>query len=291
LIAYGVFVGLLAATCLWLVQGPIRAQHLAMKEAGWGWTHEMPDFTNPLKALWWPFSACFEVPRYCFYPAGGFLCGFVLLGAVRLIRNRDDRLTLLILGPVAGVVAAACLQRYPCGCDRPITFLTPTLALLVGYSAPAFFRFLKDRFETNGETSAFSGAKWTSVSSRLVYGLSVLLLLSPVAICLYRVAVPWPAFDCRGACRHVISHLRPGDKVVLNSWDQHYYYRGTDVSFCGRDALDKPEGHRCWLTMNLFFEDTKPPEKNLNLKHGWRIVEQKQFDLLVVFLLERDEGK
>lgn len=291
LLAYGLFAALLGATCLWLIKGPIHFQHQGMKDAGWDWIYQMPDLSDPLKAVfWWPLSACFEILRYCFFPTGGFLCGFAVLGAFLLIRNRENRLAVLLLSPIAGVATAAFLQRYPCGCDRPITFLVPTASLLLGYAIPTVFKWFQRSGTSDDAEEVKPYASWKRWSLRLAWLGTILLLLSPMIICLYRFVVPWQRFDCRGANGYILSHREPGDLVIINSWDQLYFFRNTDQGWWRpRPWIDQGEGHRCWITINLFFDHSDPPEKPFTGKNGWKVVERKEFDLLMVFLLERVE--
>ena len=290
LLAYGLFAGLLAATCLWLIKGPIHYQQIGMQAAGWGWTHEMPDLSDPLRACWWPFSACFEVLRYCFAPTGGFLCGFAVLGTVLVLRNRENRLAVLLLGPIVGLVAAAYLQRYPCGCDRPITFLIPTVSLLLGIAIPTVLQWLQRSRASDERGMVKPPARWMRASLQVARLATILLLLSPMVTCLYHIVVPWHRYDCRGATGYILAHREPGDLVIVNSWDQLYFFRDLDRScWRTREWMESGEGQRCWVTINLVFEDCDPPEKNMISKTSWKVVQRKQFDLLMVLLLERVE--
>jgi hypothetical protein len=285
-LAYGLFLGTAGATCAWLVLGPVRAQHQGMVSAGFDWSNQMPDWTSPGKALVWPLSAVFEVLRYCLRPTGGLLIGFAAAGAVGLVRARRHRLAVLLLAPLLAAMAAACLHKYPCGGGRPMLFMTPAVCLLIGHSVPTFLGgCLRLGSGPPGAAKHFLGGR--RLGAGVIALAAAALVLTPMALSLYRLVVPWPRFDCRAAAEYVLSHRRPDDLVAVSLSDEMYYFRHLDPCWRrGRDGPATGDGTRCWATLNLSLQQG-PPVGILAQHEAWKVAERKEFGQLVVVLLVR----
>jgi hypothetical protein len=291
-VCWGFYLGGLAITFSWLLAGPIRVQNLGERACHWGrdWVGQMPDWSHLPGALLWPFVSVFEVLRYDLRPTGGLLVVFAVVGAVWLVRNRGYRVAVLLLGPLAAVMAAACLHRYPCGCGRPILFLTPVAALLVGAAVPVILRRC---WGAPGLCAPAPSGAWPRRWCAGVAGLSVLALgLAPIFVSLYRIVKPWPRPDARGAAAYVLTHRGSKDMVVINSWDQVYFYRHFDSRWqCPAARLRQrqaPEA-RYWVTLNTSMLDEQTGREGVIGKGPWNVCAEREFGQLLVLLLERGD--
>lgn len=290
--AYGLYLGVLAGAAAWLVQGPIRGQQQGLLAAGFDWANHMPDWGSLAGACAWPLKAAFEVLRYCLRPTGGLLLGVAVVGAFRMVQRRQHRPAVVLLAPLLAAMVAAGLHRYPCGCARPMLFMTPAAALLIGGAVPPLLRRCRPSREAVGCGRAAWPPAWQRWSAG-VAGVTVLTLaLAPMGLSLYRLAVPWVRADCRGAAEYVLSHRRPDDLVVMTSWDQLYFYRGLAPRCCrGREGLGEAHGSRCWVTLGyppyLAVDHGAPPGWTLTGRNAWAVVERKAFGELTLVLLER----
>lgn len=288
LLAYGLFAVALAATGLWLLQGPIRAQHQGMAASGFTWSDQMPDWSRADKALKWPVSAPFEVLRYCLRPTGGLLLAFAVIGAVCMVRTGRGQLAALLLIPLGAAMGASALHRYPCGGGRPMLFFTPSAALLIGAAVPVVLRACARFGEAPEHSAPVRTARRGFAGAVALAGL--LLVLTPMAVSLYRVAVPWPRLQCRETAAHVLEHRRPDDAVAVCTWDQIYFYRHLDTRWqCGLSGPVDPARNRFWLTVNATFQGEQHAA-NLS-RAGWTVAERYAFGELVVFLFVRSGAR
>jgi hypothetical protein len=293
-LCFGCYLAALALTASWLATGPIRVQTLGMRVHGFeeAWIRQMPDWSSMAGVLLWPLVSVFEVLRYDLRPTGGMLGICAAGGAVWIIRNRGYRVALLLLGPLLAAMAAAYLHRYPCGCNRPILFLTPAAALLVGAAVPVVLR--RGWGDPAPGAAAFPGVWLRRWCARLA-GLTVLtLVLTPIFVSLYHIVKPWRRPDARGAAAYVLSHRRGDDMVVINAWDQLYFYRRFDPRWqCSTERLRQWEGTetRYWVTLNTSMLDDQLGRECVIGKGPWKVCAEKEFGELLVLLLERGAAK
>ncbi|HVS38295.1 MAG TPA: hypothetical protein VMS17_22245, partial [Gemmataceae bacterium] len=286
-LSYGVYLAGQALTLFWLLRGPVRFQNEGMRASGFedAWIRQMPDWSTPAGAARWPFMALFEALRYDLHPTGGLLLICAVFGAGWVIRSRGRRLALLVFGPLAAVMAAACLHRYPCGQGRPILFLTPAACLAIGAAVPVLLRWCWDGFARSGQLLVWATPRnWGGRTAGVILAS---LALSPMLACLYCIAVPQPRPDGRGAAAYILSHRRCDDWVAIDSWDQLYFYRRFDPCWlCPTQRLLKGEEaqSRCWLTINTMMSNYEADEQALTGRQSWDICERKQFGPLIVLL-------
>jgi uncharacterized membrane protein len=286
-LCYGLYLAGLALTFCWMLAGPIRAQTQGMRAAGFedDWIRQMLDRSSIAGALRWPLAALFEALRYDLRPTGGLLLVPALVGAVWVVRNRGWRVALLVFGPLLAVLAAACLHRYPCGYGRPILFLTPAAALLVGAATPVILRWCWGGAPDGRATPRPSPRRWCA---RLA-GLAVLaLVLTPISAGLSRLWNPWPRPDARRAAEYILSHRRGDDMVVMTTWDQLYFYRHFDPRWrCWGLRPGAANHSRCWVTLNAHLWDVEDEKEARIEKGAWTVCEERQFGQAIVVLLRR----
>lgn len=287
-LSFGLFLVVMGATCWWLLKGPIHAQAQGMRAAGFDWKEHMPDWAHPGKALLWPLKAVFDVLRYCLRPTGGLLIAFWVAGIFWLVRAKQYSMLVLLLTPLLAAMICACLHRYPCGHGRPMLFMTPAVSILLGASIPIVLRrLLGGRAALASDPTHFSARSWRWGAR--VAGFAVLICaLTPMLMSLYRVAQPWPRFDCRGAAEYILATRKPDDMVAITSWDQIYFFRHLDPRRrVGTDTLTAGKGGRIWVTINLAFPGSDAYQESLiGGENGWAVADRKELGLLVILCLE-----
>lgn len=146
----------------------------------------------------------------------------IVAGALVLLSGRGRRvLAALLLLPVAGVIAAATLERYPFA-DRVVLFVVPSLALLLGVAIQAL---------------------WTRLPRLRVatIALAVFLLAWPAGLTLWRVAIPYEREETRDVLEHVAGAWRPGDVVYQTWWTQcAWKYYAPRCGLGGETPLQAP---------------------------------------------------
>jgi hypothetical protein len=185
-------------------------------------------------------------------------------------QGRGDRVALLTV-PLGLALLASCLHRYPYGGVRVIVFAAPAVLLLIAAGTPAAYAWLRAR------------ARWGAV---VLTG----LLLFPLAVSLYRVAVPWERPDTASAAAYVEAHRRPDDPVVGNDGTHLYYFRRLGPAFHWPwEDPHPPAGDRLWVV----WTDLQPHAIRVQGARGlapgdWRLVEEHEFYFTTVVLLARN---
>ena len=259
-----------AAAFLVLLLGPIHAQHDPSLASCW--ENDFAPWDRPWSIPVWTALSTLEVGRYCCKPLGQALVPLACLGAAVLWRRGARGPTVLLAVPVLLALAAAFLHRYPYGGDRVMVFAAPALVLLVGAATPPTWDWLRRRH-------------------RLAPAALALLFLPPVYAAAKSVIYPWPTADIAGAAAYVNAHRRVDDVVVGNDWTDLYYFRGIGTAYRPNGVSDA--AGRCWVVFSMGMpapKDRATPASQMG-PPGWVAVEQRDFLLTTVLLLERPETK
>lgn len=211
-----------------LAVGPAKAQRDGAMEGCW--LNQFPNWDNPASVPFWSLFSTLEVIRYNVMPVGHLLAGFVLVGGMWFWRRGERSLVILILTPVLAVFLAACLHKYPFGGSRIIAFLAPAVILLLSAGILPTFDYLR------------SWPRWLSAGT-------VLLLLAPAGLSLYRTVAPWPRADTASAAELVLEHFQPGDRVSINHWEYEFYLRNCSPENLVPHELSWKSGEHIWIVL------------------------------------------
>lgn len=294
LLCYGVLAACVAGSFTLLALGPVRAQRCdALMDY---WSRQLPPWERPVLVPWWVVASTFEMLRYCAKPIGGLLAPLAVAGAVSLWRAGRRDLLCLLTAPVGLALAAALVRHYPYGHARTMLFALPGVAVLTAAGVPPALAWL--------------GARVRPAPAALA-----LLLLAPVALAAWRVAVPWDRPDSAAAAAYVLSQRSSADAVAGSHWEHQYYFRalgrrfayltsdavigcrppcpdqllrrrGTDVEFVdGTPAASAP---RMWLVTEGADAATRALALPELTRAGWDVAGRcERFERTSVFLLER----
>jgi hypothetical protein len=229
-IVYGLLALVVGGTFLWLLQGPIRAQHDSAISACWAGMGQFPDWSRAWTIVPWTLSSTFRIVGYCFRPVGEALFPLGVAGGIVMWRRDRKDLLLLLTAPVLLVFIAACVGRYPYGGTRVLAFTAPALAFLIAAGVAPVRQWLCERRDS-------------------LRAAPILLFAAPVACAAYRVVVPWPRAACDEAAAYVLEHRAAGELVVSNHWEYEYYFR--DLGDAHAQAADvwRDPPERCWLVV------------------------------------------
>jgi hypothetical protein len=136
----------------------------------------------------------------------------------------------LLTAPVALALLAACLRAYPYGGARVGVYVAPALTLLVAAGVPPLFN-------------------WLSRRSRWLVLVPAVVLLAPLGLALYRLAIPWDRADTAAATAHVLAHRWPADQVVGNQWEPIYYFHHLGPATQMRAEVPADSGEWLWLSL------------------------------------------
>jgi hypothetical protein len=266
-------------TVLWLLQGPVRAQREGMLAVGFTWTEMMPSSDSFVMSWMWPLTAVFEVMRFCLRPTGGLLIIVAALGARQLARDGRQQLLALLLVPMAGAMAAACLGRYPCGAARTMLFMTPAAALLLGAAASPMFRWVQGSGTSMTPTRCFRCSVLTA---------TLVLAVIPMGHSFVRLFDPWPRADSRSATAFVRSHRRATDFIVPSPGEREYYYRGLESWCMGLPKpAECPPGVRFWVTLHSSLPGDETLGQRISAEPEWTVRQRKEYFHMTLLLVER----
>jgi hypothetical protein len=219
---------LVAVSFLLLVLGPVHAQRCHEMDSCW--LDQFAPWHRAWIVPWWAFFSTLDVARYCLEPWGQFLVVPALVGAVSWWRTGRREQVILLAAPVALALLAACLRAYPYGGARVVVYAAPALTLLTAPGIPPLFAWLSSR------------ARWLLVVPAVV-------LLAPLALALYHLAVPWDRADTAAATAHVLAHRRPADQVAGNQWEPLYYFHDLGPATQMRAEVPAGSGELLWLSL------------------------------------------
>jgi len=273
---YGILALVLIGGAMLLFIGPVRAQDTPGLR--FFWVRYFPDWSQPWLVPAWAIRKIFEMLRYCMEPTGGLLLPFVLIAGVTWWRNgQKPTVALLVLPMLLGLIASL-LGFYPFGHTRLQLHLAPAAVLLA----------LKG-LET-ALTWFAPGRRWRLAIQLLL----VLLLLAPAALTAKTLLIPWPArsADAKGAADYVKSRMQQTDILMTSdNWEFDYYFR--DVKSYKRGIQRVADAGRLWLVVS----DAPPlcdnPREELNqfIRRDWRLLEQRDFSHIAVFLLAGPQSR
>jgi hypothetical protein len=247
-----VFLGMVVAgSFLLLLIGPIRAQKCP--DLMFFWEAQLPDWNHPWKVPGWTVGAFFGMFRYCAKPTGGFLGIVAITGAIVFWRQRERSLAVLLTVPILLAMAAAYLRFYPFGHARLELYAAPAVVLLVAAGLPSWHRRLA------------SCAPPAPV-------LLAALLLAPVALTAYRLAVHWDRPDSNLATEYVLTHRLPDDPVRATHWEHEYFFRPLGPLF-SLGVSSPQNAERLWVVSEGPTEAVRLTNVQNNLAKDWTIVE------------------
>jgi hypothetical protein len=255
LVAYGSLAVAVVSSFAALYFGPARAQRCAAMESCW--TGQFPDWGQPWTVPFWSVASTLDAARYCFMPWGYPLALFAIAGGIRLWKSGLREFVTLAAAPLALNLLAAWLHGYPFGGARVVVHAAPALAILSGAAiAPCL--------------------EWCRSRGRALAGPLFALLMLPLALSLYRVAVPWFRPDCAAATEYALEHRTPDEPVYGNHWQFEYYCRGLGQQFaylCLDSTLaDRP----AWVLLTAY-EDRERAETVDRLAQSFRVVDRREF--------------
>src|SRR5262249_37832792 len=119
---------------------------------------------------------------------------------------------LLLLLPIVLALVASLMGAYPYGGARVMAYAAPAAILLIAAGTPPTLIWLRAR-------------------SQLGTAVLLVLLLSPFAVALQRLVIPWERADSAAVSEYVLSRRLPDEIVIANDWEFLYYYRSLGPSF------------------------------------------------------------
>jgi hypothetical protein len=269
--AYGLLAAATGGTFLWLLLGPVRAQHDPVIHSDWASC--MPGWDRPWSVPGWAFLSSLEVCRYCCKPLGQALAPLALVGAVALWRGGRRGWVALLGLPVALALLAAGLHRYPYGGVRVMAYATPAVVLLIGAGTPAALGWLRAR-------------------ARPAAAALVLALLLPLGQSLWFTAFVWPEADVPGAAAYVEARRRAGDPVTGNDWTHLYYFRRLGPLFALTGGSAPAPRERVWVVITgLRRHEERVEFASRVAPPGWRLQEDSAFAFTSVALFARDDPR
>ena len=228
------------------------------------WIHLFPNFSRPWTVPGWFVGSTWELFHFQFYPIG-----FLMLAAagagIWILRKRNDRqLLILLAGPWALNLLAACLGQFAYGGTRLTLFLAPFLCLLCGIGA----------------------ANLIELFPRLARPAIAVLALVPLtmfASAAYGIFVPQNKGDMRDAVAFLDAHRAPGEEVYLvgnqtlgaSKWYMPVKDSHTHLHLAQKAPIHDPSG-RFWLV--ICYEPRKFAENKVAFEQpGVKIDESRSF--------------
>jgi hypothetical protein len=244
--------------------GPAQAQRCGAMEACW--TGQFADWSRPWSVPLWSIASTLEVARYCFMPWGFLLAVYVVVGAVGLCRaGRGDFVT-AAAAPLGLNLMAAWLHGYPYGAARVVAHAAPGLAILIGAGVGPSLDWIHGR----GRAAAVA---------------AVVVLLIPLGLSLYRVAVPWYRPDCSVAAQYVLCHRSVAEPVFANHWQFEYYCRGIGGQFAYVPPdFSLPDG-RTWVLLTAY-EAAERDANVAQMSRQRRVLDRQEYDGATALLLD-----
>ncbi len=262
-VAYLALGGMAVGSFALVYFGPIRAQRCELMDQCW--TGQFPRWDRPWTVPLWTVGSTADVFRYCFLPCGSLLLGFAAIGALRLARSGQGDVVTLAAAPLGLNLVAAYLHGYPYGGARVVVHAAPGLALLTAAGVPPVLTWLRER-------------------CRFLASAAGLLLLLPLGLTAYRVAVPWDRADSAGAAAYVLDHRSADEPVYGNHWEYEYLFRGIGGQFRYLTP-DTPTANRAWVVLT----SAQPPEREAilaELARDRRLLERRDFAGAIVARLD-----
>jgi hypothetical protein len=192
------------------------------------WQDQFADWSHPWKMPLWLAAGLYGICNDPYQPFGFIMAIMVSAGLVSLCQSRRRDLMMLLVGPIALVLVAACLRQYPFGGGRIVLFAIPGLMLL----AAEGFDWLIHRW---GHPLP-AGAPALAVFRNWWWLLPLPILLSGIGQSLYRLAVPRAHSHIRPVVEYVRAHRQPGEGIYIigeasNSRDLPDFKTGRWVEF------------------------------------------------------------
>ena len=217
-LGYAVLVLVVFGAFTILALGPVRAQRCDDMAACW--EHQFPRWDQPWSVPGWMLFSTLDIFRYCFKPFGHVLAVFAVVGGVLWWRSRQRALLVLLTLPLGLALVAAFVHAYPYGGARVEVYAAPALALLIAAGIPPMLAWVQAR-----------AATWRPPALGLARLVAVVFFLIPLAIALYRAAVPWARL-CGGGGLH------PG--ASPNGRRDHHQPLGVSLLLPARRAAAAP---------------------------------------------------
>jgi hypothetical protein len=204
----------------------IRRQQVALLYDYWG--DRFVNLSRPLKLPAWLLEQTSQLFNYPYETAGAVLLVLGVLGAWAWVTARRWELLLAIVVPIALVLLAACLHRYPYGGNRLTLFLAPGLFILAAQGILEVRNHLLPRI----------GHAWLAVPVFVVgVGLYHIVFRPPVRA------------HIRPVVHYVQEHHQAGDAIFTTKMPEfRCYWRGNGTPVHHAEAIDAAgEYDRFWL--------------------------------------------
>ncbi len=197
-----------------LALGPAKAQRTPEMNACWKVGEDFADWSAPARVPLWALTNTFDVVRYAFHPFGWPLLVPAVAGVWSLLRKPGGWPIVCVgLLPMALVLVAACLGKYPYSAARTVAFLTPGLALMAGEGLRRFWGWR-------------AGKAWWRWAFVLLW---VPVLLTPAGYTVRRVFDPWERAETDRAAAYLLAHRQPGEPITANHWEYEYHFRKVET--------------------------------------------------------------
>ena len=263
LIAFGMLGLAVVGSFALLYYGPARAQRCGAMDSCW--TGQFPDWGRPWTVPIWSLASTLDVARYCFMPWGYPLAALAAIGGIRLCRTGCGDFVTIAAAPLGLNLLAALLHDYPYGGARVVVHAAPAMAFL---SAAGIGPCLD----------------WLRVRARPAAFAATAVLLMPLGLSLYHVAVPWFRADSAAAAAYALDRRTADEPVFGNHWEYEYYCRGIGDHFQYLPPdLPQSDG-RLWVVYTAFEARDRAAELDV-LTRGRIVLDRREYIGASVILL------
>ncbi|MGH7138701.1 MAG: hypothetical protein ACREHD_23390, partial [Pirellulales bacterium] len=266
-LAYGLLCLTVCTTFGLLFAGPIHAQRDATIVDCWSTMNQFPDWTNPASVPLWIIRSSCDVVGYCIKPVGEWLTPLAMIGLFLIWRQGKREWCVLLAVPIALALVASCLEAYPYGGMRVMSYAAPAVFLGIAAAIP----WCLERFARRHA--------WAAATV-------VALFAVPMARAGYCVIHPWERADCAAAAAYVQSHRQADEFVTANHWEYLYYFRGLGRSFVPIENLSAPHD-RMWVVVTGALPADREPTLASFSAPQWATIDRQEFDRTTVALVEK----
>ncbi len=267
-LALSILAVLVAASFVWLAEGPAKAQRDGAMESCW--TAGFPNWQRWWSVPGWFLGSTLDIFCYCIPPQGWACLGAVLAGGAWLWRRGEGRLLALLFAPMGLGLAAALLGEYPyCGM-RVLAYMTPAFCLLAGAGVAPVTDWTRQRFP------------------RAVAVIWIALAI-PFLNTSWRLVDHWQRADADGGSRYVLARWQAGDAVAFNNWEGQYYFRHVADRWLDPAVEWKEPPARIW-NLASSMDAVEREQLFQRVPPGWRLVERHEFKFVIVGLFAPEEA-
>jgi hypothetical protein len=130
---------------------------------------------------------------------------------------------------------------------------------------------------------------WLQARNRPAAAAVTAVLLIPLGLAVYRLAVPWKRADSASAAGYVLARCQATDTVTARDPAYRYYFRRPGPTFTPLEDLSEPVDSRLWILVNSATAEERTRLAHDHIPEGWHVLERREFTLTSVLLLGRSE--